>query len=361
MTAASRYRVHHLLAEAPTGLAKDDLPARLRTFSAELVRHPAARQQGGFDVVHSHYWLSGQVGQAAAAAWDAPLVHSMHTLARVKNAARAIGEQPEPLARIAGEDRIVAVADLLVANTTSEAHDLQRLYRAYGEQVRVVHPGVDLTAFAPGDQRAARQRLGLPVDRTVLLFVGRLQPLKAPDVAIRALAAMVAHDPRLAEEVLLVVCGGPSGARPLLPGQLAALADGLGVGRQVRFVPPVARDALADWYRAADVTVVPSHSESFGLVAVESQAVGTPVAAAAVGGLRTAVADGSSGTLIAGHDPGVWGRALADLARNPRRRDRMAAAARRHARTFSWQRTADELLAGYAGVLAPAPLEVAAG
>jgi D-inositol-3-phosphate glycosyltransferase len=325
------------------------------------VRHPSSRRLGGFDLVHSHYWLSGQVGQAAASAWDAPLVHSMHTLARVKNAARAIGEQPEPLARIAGEDRIVAESDLLIANTASEAHDLQRLYRAHGEQLRVVHPGVDLTAFAPGDQRAARRRLGLPANRTVLLFVGRLQPLKAPDVAIRSLAAMVALDPRLAEQVLLVVCGGPSGARPLRPEQLADLADGLGVGRQVRFVPPVARGAIADWYRAADLTVVPSHNESFGLVAVESQAVGTPVVAAAVGGLRTAVADGRSGILIAGHDPEVWGRALADLARDPGRRDRMAAAARRHARTFSWQRTAEGLLAGYAGVLAPAPLEVVAG
>ena len=361
IAAAPGYRVHHVLRHADSDLAKDDLPRQLDAAGSEVLRHPAAQRAGGYDLVHSHYWLSGQVGGAVARSWGIPLIHSMHTLARVKNAARTIGERPEPPARIRGEDQIVAAADRLIANTSSEAQHLRQWYRAPGDRVQVVHPGVDLAAFAPGDRLGVRRRLGLPEDRAVLLFVGRLQPLKAPDLAIRALAAMVAANPRLAEEVLLVVCGGPSGNRPLQPQQLAQLADQLGVGPQVRLVPPVSREELADWYRAADATVVPSHSESFGLVAVESQAVGTPVVAAAVGGLRTAVADGSSGILVAGHDPVEWARVLTDLVRAPARRRDLAAGALRHAQNFSWQRTADQLLAGYAGVLAPAPMAAVAG
>lgn len=357
---APGYRVHHL-AGAGRQVDKDGLPRQLAAFSAETVRHEAARERGGYDLVHSHYWLSGQVGWVAANAWGVPLVHSMHTLARVKNAARARGDRAEPLARILGEDQIVAAADLLIANTGAESADLQRWYGASPEQVRVVHPGVDLRLFASGDRATARRLVALPADRTVLLFVGRLQPLKAPDLAIRALAAMVAQDPGLADRVMLVICGGPSGSRPLQPEGLGALAAELGVADLVRIIPAVSRAVLAQLYRAADLTVVPSYSESFGLVAVESQAVGTPVVAAAVGGLRTAVADGSGGVLVAGHDPQEWGRVLADLVRDPVRLTAMRGAARRHAARFSWSRAADELLAGYAGVAAVAPLRVAVG
>jgi D-inositol-3-phosphate glycosyltransferase len=353
------YRVHHL-AGAGTDLTKDDLAGHLCAFSAEVVGHEAARQHGGYDLVHSHYWLSGQVGWVAANAWGVPLVHSMHTLARVKNAARARSDRDEPAARIRGEDEIVAAADLLIANTGAEAADLQRLYGALPGQIQVVHPGVDLQAFAPGDRRAARRALGLPSDRTVLLFVGRLQPLKAPDLAIRALAAMVAQDSGLAQEVSLVICGGPSGSLPLQPEGLVALADRLGVGALVRIVPPVSRAGLAQLYRAADLTVVPSYNESFGLVAVESQAVGTPVVAAAVGGLRTAVAD-CGGVLVPGHEPEVWGSVLADLVRAPARRRRMSVAARRHAAQFSWSRTAEDMIKGYAQVLGGAQRRAAAG
>ncbi len=349
--AAPGYAVHHLAAGGGK-VAKDALPAHVGAFARELLRREERHPSGRFDIVHSHYWLSGQAGWAAANSWGVPWVHSMHTLARVKNAARAAHDRPEPAARIAGEDRIVRASDLLVANTAAEAEDLRRLYAGDGERISVVHPGVDLDCFVPGDRGAARRALGVPAEATLLLFVGRLQPLKAPDVLIRALATMVQHRPGLRREVLLVVCGGPSGSLPMGVDTLASLAGDLGVADLVRFEPPVARHVLAQWYRAADLTVVPSHNESFGLVAVESQAAGTPVAAAAVGGLRTAVADGRGGVLIDGHDQHRWAQVLGELVADPARRERLGIGGRRHALRFSWDATVDGLLAGYQSVAA---------
>lgn len=347
LVAAPGYLVHHLAAGPYEGLGKDDLPGHLCAFTAELMRHEARRPAGAFDIVHSHYWLSGQVGWVAASRWDVPWVHTMHTLARVKNAFRADDEPPEPAARILGEDQIVAASDLLVANTRAEADDMVRWYQADPAKVDVVHPGVDLQAFAPGDRRAARRRLGVAQDRTVLLFVGRLQPLKAPDVLLRSVAELVRRHPAVADHLQVVVCGGPSGSAALQPSALAALADRLGIGELVRFEPPAGRSELADWYRAADLTVVPSYNESFGLVALESQAVGTPVVAAAVGGLRTAVADGVGGVLVPGHDPVHWAQTLGGLVASPARREQLSRGAVRHARRFSWNATAEALLSGY--------------
>ena len=347
VAAAPGYTVHHLESVGGSGVGKDDLPGHLCAFSAALLRRQAGLPPGWFDVVHSHYWLSGQIGWVAAQSWNTPWVHSMHTLARVKNASRAAGDSPEPASRILGEDQIAGAADLLVANTEAEADDLARLYGADPGQIRIVHPGVDLEVFRPGDRALARRELGLPPDKVVLLFVGRLQPLKAPDVLIRALAALMRRQPDLAEGLEVVICGGPSGSTALDPRSLAMLAGSLGVGHLVRFEPPAGRSRLAQLYRAADVTVVPSYNESFGLVAVESQAVGTPVLAAAVGGLRTAVAHGSSGLLVAGHDVEEWAAAIAALARSESLRDRLGSAGPLHARRFSWTATADGLLQGY--------------
>ncbi len=346
------YQVHHLPAGPFEGLRKEGLPGHLCAFSAELMRHEARRPAGWFDVLHTHYWLSGQVGWVAAGCWDVPWVHSMHTLARVKNASQAAGEHPEPDARILGEDQIVSASDLLVASTATEASELERLYGADQSKITVIHPGVDLDHFAPSDRAAARDAFGVPLNKVVLLFVGRLQPLKAPDVLIRALAVMAAEAPQVRDRVQLVICGGPSGSAALDPQSLARLAADLGVGGMVRFEPPAARGRLAQWYRAADCTLVPSHNESFGLVAVESQACGTPVIAASVGGLRTAVADGVSGLLVEGHDPREWARVLDGVVAAPAYRERLAASARAHAQQFAWSATAEGLLDGYRGAAA---------
>lgn len=340
------YQVHNLAAGPFEGLRKEELPGQLCAFSAELMRHEAYRPPGWFDVVHSHYWLSGQVGWVAAQRWDVPLVHSMHTLARVKNDFLAEGDRPEPAARILGEDQIVHAAARLIANTEVEAAQHVRYYDADPDVVDVVHPGVDLEQFRPGGEAADRALLGIPADAIVLLFVGRLQPLKAPDLAIRALAQLRATQPEVVAKVQLVICGGPSGSGLEHPDGLRQLAADLNVVDLVRFEPPANRAQLARWYRAADLTLVPSYNESFGLVAVESQASGTPVVAANVGGLPTAVGS-ASGVLVDGHDATVWAEALLGLIRQPRRRTQLAAAARAHAESFSWAAAAAGLLRSY--------------
>jgi len=189
--------------------------------------------------------------------------------------------------------------------------------------------------------------LGLRPDNLVLLFAGRMQPHKGPDVLLHAAARLIGDDPGLRDRLVLVVVGGPSGAGRNHPHGLSLLARCLGVADVVRFEPPVAQARLADWYRAADLTAVPSHSESFGLVALESQACGTPVVAAAVGGLRTAVADGRSGRLVHGHHPADWAAVLGGLLRAPAQRERLGRGAIGHARWFGWDATADGLLAAY--------------
>ena len=332
--------VRHVSAGPFEGLAKAELPGQLCAFTAAVLRAEARHEPGWYDLIHSHYWLSGQVGWLARHRWGVPLVHTAHTLGKVKNAALADGDVPEPLGRLCGEQRVVAEADRLVASTDQERHELVRYYGADSDRVDVVAPGVDLTTFAPGP--ADRAALGLPPDALVLLFVGRIQPLKAPDVLLRAAARIVATDPELARRLQVVVMGAPSGTDP---GWLPGLAGTLGV--PVHFVPPVGRPELAAYYRAADLTVVPSYNESFGLVALESQACGTPVVAAAVGGLPTAVADGRSGVLVEGHDPDDWATVLGGLLHEPRRRERLAAGAREQALCFSWNRTTAELLHSY--------------
>jgi D-inositol-3-phosphate glycosyltransferase len=338
--------VRHVTAGPYEGLGKDDLPGQLCAFAAGVMRTAAHAPEGHYDLVHSHYWLSGQVGWLAHDRWQVPLVHTMHTMARVKNAHLAEGDAPEPPGREIGEVQVVEAADRLIANTDREAEELVQLYDADPGKVVVVPPGVDLDLFGPGDRRAARAATGLPQDAKVLLFVGRIQPLKAPEVLVHAAAELLARHPEWVGELVVAVLGGPSGSGLAHPHGLEDLARDLGIAASVRFAPPVSREELAQWYRAADLVVVPSHSESFGLVAVEAQACGTPVVAADVGGLPTAVGD--AGVLVEGHDPRVWARRIEALLLDPARREELSARALRHAAQFGWDRTTERLLEVYA-------------
>ena len=343
--------VRHVTAGPFEGLAKEDLPAQLCAFTSGLMRLEAARPPGWYDLVHSHYWLSGQVAWLAAERWDVPLVHSMHTMAKVKNLTLPSGDAPEPAARAIGEAQVVEAADRLVANTDEEGHQLVDLYDADPDRVAVVPPGVDHDLITPGSKPAALRALGIADNAHLLRFVGRIQPLKAPDVLLRAAARLVALRPSLRERLVVAVVGGPSGTGLARPESLQSLAAELGIADLVRFVPPVPQAELPDWYRAADVTVVPSYSESFGLVAIESQSCGTPVVAASVGGLRTAVADGSSGGLIDGHDPSAYADVLGDLGGDPGQRAALSRGALRHAGRFGWAATAAGMLEVYSEAL----------
>ncbi|MGD9618888.1 MAG: D-inositol-3-phosphate glycosyltransferase [Mycolicibacterium sp.] len=342
--------VRNVVAGPFEGLDKNDLPTQLCAFTAGVLRAEATHEPGYYDVVHSHYWLSGQVGWLAADRWAVPLVHTAHTLAAVKNAALADGDHPEPPLRSVGEQQVVDEADRLVVNTEHEAGQLVSLHRADRSRIDVVHPGVDLQKFTPGDRQTARSALGLDGRAPIVAFVGRIQPLKAPDVLLRAAARL--------PDVHVLITGGPSGSSPdpratgdrSAPDGLVHLAAELGITDRVTFLPPQSRDHLAQVYRAADIVAVPSYSESFGLVAVEAQACGTPVVAAAVGGLPVAVRDGMSGALVDGHDIDDWAKALGDMFRGSPATMRQQAI--EHAASFSWEHTVDALLDSYGRAIA---------
>jgi D-inositol-3-phosphate glycosyltransferase len=339
--------VRHVTAGPYEGLDKNDLPAQLCAFTSAVLREEAAHEPGWYDLVHSHYGLSGQVGWLAKERWGVPLVHTMHTMAKVKNSLLAEGDAPEPAMRAIGEAQVVEAADRLIASTVDEASQLVELYDADPAKVSVIAPGVDLVTFTPGDRAGARRRMELPADAVVLLFVGRIQPLKAPDVLLRAAAAMVEVEPLLRDRLVVLVVGGPSGSGLERPEELSKLAVSLGIADLVRFERPAPREVLADYYRAADLTVVPSYNESFGLVALESQACGTPVVAARVGGLVTAVEDEVSGVLIDGHNPHDYATVIRTLVREPSRRLVLSDGAVRHAERFGWGATVERILDVY--------------
>ncbi|WP_373294970.1 D-inositol-3-phosphate glycosyltransferase [Streptomyces fuscichromogenes] len=349
--------VRHIDAGPHESLTKEELPAWLWAFTRGVVGAGAEHRQGSYDLVHSHYWLSGRVGRAVARRWGVPMVHAMHTMAKVKNAALADGDSPEPAARVVGESQVVRAAQRLIANTDREAGELVHHYAAEPARVAVVHPGVNLDRFRPdpagiGPGRvAARAHLSLPRDGLIPLFAGRLQPLKAPDVLLHAVAHLLTRNPALRENLVVPVVGGPSGSGLARPEGLRKLAAQLGISDVVRFCPPVDQDALAVWYRAASVLVMPSRSESFGLVAIEAQACGTPVIAARVGGLPVAVREGVSGLLMSTHDPGDYADALRAFADDPSRSVRMGTAAARHALSFGWGGTASAVADVYAATL----------
>lgn len=342
-------RVRHLNIGANSA-TKEELPALIPNLSDAFSK---VIENEKYDVLHSHYWISGKVAMPAAKKFGIPLAHTMHTMARVKNMNLAEGERPEPMIRVQGETQVVAAANALIANTDAEAASLVSLYEACPDNVSVVSPGVDLYTFTAGSGRkAAREAVGLPQDAHILAFVGRIQPHKGPEVLIRAVAEMLSHSPHLRPKLITIIMGGASGSGLGEVERLKDLVSWLNISDVVRFENPVPRAQIPQWYRAADLVCVPSYSESFGLVALEAQACGTPVVATAVGGLRTAVADGISGVLVDGHDPRAWSSVLARLIQEPQRRVLLSMGAIEHASHFGWDATARGTLDIYDRIIA---------
>jgi D-inositol-3-phosphate glycosyltransferase len=343
-------RVIHLVAGPDRPVPKEELDEHVCEFLYSLLSFEAAEaerlglESPIYDAVHSHYWLSGRVGRRVVERWKVPLLQSFHTLGRIKNLNLAPGESPEPPSRITAEERIVEQADCILAPTVEEAADLATLYGASPTRVRVVTPGVDTEIFTPGDRASAKRELGLE-GRAVVLFAGRFQPLKSPGIAVRAVAELSEVHPEL--DPVLLMLGGPSGRAGLQASDLEKLAADLGVGDRLIVREPVPHDDLPPYYRAADVVIVPSRTESFGLVALEASACGTPVVATEVGGLRTAVRHGVTGLLVPGREPADFARALADVLTDPNLAGAMGRAGARFARRFDWRRAAADLLSVY--------------
>jgi len=336
---------------------KEDLPKHLPEFLDGVLSHahaedPTPHRHSPYDVVHSHYWLSGWVGSQAKQIWGVPLVASFHTLGKVKNDSLDDRDHLEPSIRLAGEQKVVHGADRILAPTPVEAGQLVSLYGADPARIRIISPGVDTELFVPRPKAEARARLHLAKARLVL-FVGRLQPFKGPDVAVRALAAAVRQAPELMRDAVLAVVGGPAGqqSQPDEVARLMQLASSAGVGDRVVFFPPQPHERLADFYSAAEVVLVPSRWESFGLVALEAEACGTPVIAADAGGLRDVVVDGSTGFLVKGHDPDRYGAKIVELFSDRKLARRLSAAAVRHSARFSWDATAAEIRGVYRELL----------
>ena len=358
------FRVRHVTAGPEAQVVREALPLLVDEFTERVLELMAGdaglplvdQDAGPFDAVHANYWLSGLAGHAIKHELDLPLVSTFHTLDRVK--AELVPEEVEadmPHRRAEAEAAIIACSDAVLASCSVEADQIVQLYDADPVRISVVAPGVDHAFFGPGHRPQARRALGLPPDGTVLLTVGRIQPLKGMDVAVRTLAALCeGGDGAPGAPFRLVIVGGPSGPHgDEEHARLLRLVRELGVDHLVSLVPPQPHELLSTYYRAADVCLVPSRSESFGLVALEAAACGTPVVASAVGGLTTLVDDGRTGFLVDGSDPGAFAGGVRRLVTDPLLAERQSTAAVLRARRYTWREAAstlraihDELLTG---------------
>jgi D-inositol-3-phosphate glycosyltransferase len=332
----------------PRALPKGDLIAHVDAFSRAVIAH-AASERRDYVVVHGHYWLGGLVAQQLRAAWHVPWVQSFHTLARAKE---RVG-LPLDAQRSAAEATLAGAADRLVTGSVAEARDLMRLYGASRNSICVAQPGVDLRVLHPRDTAALRTELGVDGHR-VLLFAGRLEPLKGADTLLGAVAKL-GEDERF-DDVVTLVIGEDSGDGSAAGGErrrLEAVAGDSGLAARVHFLGAVEHEDLADYYALADICVVPSRTETFGLVALEAQALGTPVVASAVGGLTEIVEDGVTDILVADREPQAFASAIATLLDDAALRERMGDAARLRAASFTWTRAVERLAAIYARVTRP--------
>ena len=335
-------RVIHL-DSGPANAAKSDLFGHIPRFLGELYRFQRA-EGARYDIIHSHYWLSGRVGMALSRDWGCPHVATFHTLAKTKMRARA-GER-EPQLREDVEGLIMSDADGVIVSTEEERQDIARYYGAPRHNIEVIPAGVNLEMFQPEDRAEARAALasewGIRDDERVILYVGRIEPLKGIDILLRALP-MLEHDGAVRA---LIVGGNPDNDVEME--RLKSLAAKLGIAGSVTFTGSVRQAVLPTYYSAADVFSLPSHSESFGLAPLEAMACGTPAVVSRVGGLKTFIRSGENGYLVPWRCPESFAQRFDTLLANPELRDAMGRAARERALSMGWGAVAERMLGYYA-------------
>jgi D-inositol-3-phosphate glycosyltransferase len=340
ITLGPRARVIHIPA-GPELTPKEDIYYHLPEFLQGLGEF-LEREELSYDLVHSHYWLSGWVGCQVARAWDVPHVSTFHTMSLVK---RLTFEAQEPPIRESIEREVASQSDLVVAFSEEERALLQSAYGVAADQVRVTTEGVDLGLFSPRNKQEARKHLGLEPDTPTILYVGRLEAFKGTHVLLRAMARL-----RDVPNLRLVVVGGGGNEDPEASA-LHQLAEEMGVAGRVLWQYAVPQEALPDYYAAADVCAVPSYHESFGLVALEAMACGTPVVAASVGGLRSLVVDGVTGLLVDPNTPELFAQRLQTVLDDPAMQSSMSIAAHQRAALFPWSTAASEVASAYRQVM----------
>lgn len=344
-------RVIHVPAGPEAPIEKHRILGYLPEFVAWVQRF--AEQEGlVYDVIHSHYWLSGLAALALRSAWRAPMIQMFHTLGQMKNRVARRAEEREPPQRLEAERRLVREADHLVAATPLEKAQLAWLYGATPSHITVIPPGVDIQQFRPIPKAEARQILGFPPERRYVLFVGRIEPLKGLETLMRAVAILAQDCPTWTRDFAVVVIGGdPDTTADAEMRRLQQLREELGVTDLITFLGAKAQETLPYYYNAADVVVMPSDYESFGLVALEAMACGTPVIASDVGGLVYLVRDGETGLRVPRRQPIALARALDRLLRDEELRQRLGENGRRWAQGFAWPIIADRILNLYDEVL----------
>ena len=329
--------VHNILVRQDLTYNKCSLSNYLCAFTAEVLRITSTYKTKYYDVIHSHYWLSGQIGWLIRKYWSVSLVYTAHTIAAIKNADFSMKDISEYCVRKSNEQHIFNKVNRLIVNTKNEAQQIFSIYNVNSSKTDIIHPGVNLNIFKPGDQTIARSILNLALYESIVVFVGRIQLLKAPDILIKAVAKLY--------NVRVIIVGGLSGNGFVEPNTLLQLTKKLGIFEKVNFFPVQPHKKLVDLYRAADLVAIPSYSESFGLVAIEAQACGTPVVASSVGGLPIAVANGVSGALVYSHSINDWASAIDKMLRQVTKDFKLASI--KHATKFSWDQTVNKLINSY--------------
>jgi D-inositol-3-phosphate glycosyltransferase len=343
-------RVVHIPAGPETPLPKKDLASYLPQF-VEGIKNFANEKEIHYDLIHSHYWLSGLAAESLQAAWDIPFIHMFHTLGEMKNRIARSPEEKEGDYRLDGERRVLEHAERIIAATMAEKAQLEWLYKADGRKVAIIPPGVDISHFYPIPVDEAKSYIGLPLNERMILFVGRIEPLKGVDTIIRAMAHLKLSDISRRHPVHLAIIGGDPNASPeemnaeML--RLQQMCHDLCMDRMVVFLGKRGQDTLPYYYSAAEALVMPSHYESFGMVALEAMACGTPVIASQVGGLAFLVQDGVTGYSVPDQDPDALAEKLKKLLGDAVVREEMGRRAAEYARGYSWPLISTQILEVY--------------